>query len=324
MVILPLLGQLGWDIANADEIYPQKELPGAGKVDYDLQVGRDSRVFVEVKNWKIELKSGDEPEKQLERYCRAGKPKLAVLTNGRQWWLYLLPRRWTKSAKLGDYHFLELSLTDGAREVEKNFRQFLSRVNMSSKQSVDQALSNAHNLLGERIDDAAIMQGLTEAWNELEADEQALEYVVARLAERRDIQAKESQIKQFLHSRKPSVNRVTEAKKPISFPRPAKFTFQTGDGQPVVKAVPKNKGWNKLLIDVCEIMLERRADTFDKAIREMPKWFSKSEDGLKYPQQIGSTGIYVEYGGTNAIKKFVPLLLTKCGYSPNSLTIEER
>ncbi len=34
-VILPLLKQLGWDTEDLTQIYPQKRVPGAGKVDYE-------------------------------------------------------------------------------------------------------------------------------------------------------------------------------------------------------------------------------------------------------------------------------------------------
>ena len=317
-VILPLLNRVGWETEDDDEVKPEHPT-GKGLVDYALRIGNANRVFVEAKAGGVDLKNC---ESQIEDYCRVTKPSLAVLTNGRQWWLYLPP---TKGKNARIRRFLEFDITDdGLGKVEENFRQFLARDRMSSKQSVNQTVGNAHSLLRERIDDAVVMQGLTEAWNELATDEQTLEFVVAKLAERREIQAKETQFKQFLHSKKPSVNTVTEAKKPISFPKPAKFTFKAGDGQPVVRTVPKNKGWNELLVGVCELMLERRPEAFNKVVLEMPKWFSKSSGGLKSPKPIGDTGIYVEFGGRDAINKLIPSLVTKCGYSPGSLTIQEK
>ena len=322
-VILPLLGQLGWDTANLSEIYPQWQLPSGGKVDFDLQINSESRVFIEVKNWSVELKSDGSPEEQLENYCREGKPALAVLTNGCQWWLYISPSRWNKKAKLANRLFLEFAVTDEPSEVERSFRQFLARDKMSSAQLVNSTIKAARELLKERQSQTAVMQGLTDAWNELAADEQTMEYVVTKLAELREIPAKESQVKQFLDSKKPSVNKI-ESKPPPSFPKPASFTFQAEDKPSVVRTVPKNKGWNELLISVCELMREYHCDTFSETLLKMPEWFSISGDYFKYSNPIGDTGLYAKYGGRNDIKERIPTIVAKFRYPSDYLTIEER
>ena len=325
-VVLPLLGQLGWDTSKIEEFYPQWEISGTGKVDYHLRVIQESAVFIEVKNWKVELKSGDGPEKQLERYCRASKPKpkLAVLTNGRHWWLYLPPRRWHKNAKLADYVFLEFSITDEPKSVERNFKQFMARDAMSSKQAVDTTEGKARQLLEERINDGAVMKSLTDAWNELAADEQTREYVVAKLAERREIQTKESQIKEFLDSRKPSVNEVIEHKGPKRSPKPTSFTFRANGKSPISRPLPKLKGWNELLIIICELMRDYHPDTFDNTLSDMAEWFSKSSDRFKYSNPVGDTGWHVKYGSTEDIKERLKKVVAKFGYPENALTFPEK
>ena len=323
---MPLLQELGWDTANVTEIFPQKELPGAGKVDYDLQVCPQGRIFIEVKNWKVELKSGDEPEKQLERYCRVGKPSLGVLTNGRQWWFYVPPRRWpakSKEPKLSDYIFLELSIFEDAVQLEKRFKQFLSRARVSNKGNIDQTLIDAYDLLQERINDTAVMTGLTKAWNDLADDDDIKEYIVGKLAERRNIQAKESQILNFLHSRNPSVRKISD-NSPLSFPRPASLTLHVGDGRPVIITVPRNKGWNHLLHQVCQLLLDRHCSTFYEHVLGMPQWFSRTQTNLKAATLLDTANIYVAYGTSAELREFIPILISRFGYSPESVTIDER
>ena len=93
-VILPLLSWAGWDTGDLTQIYPQRPLStlsNTGKVDFDLQINGKSRVFIEGKRWNLSLGEGE--EEQLREYCVAGKPDLAVLTNGRQWRFYLPPTK---------------------------------------------------------------------------------------------------------------------------------------------------------------------------------------------------------------------------------------
>ena len=124
-VVLPLLRQVGWDTDNVSEIYPQYGLADGSKVDYDLQIDGESRVLIEVKRWAHELNDGH--EEQLADYCRLAKPKLAVLTSGRNWRLYLPPTR-GKSTPLS---FSTLtSLQCNRRKQSDHFSIFLARNNM--------------------------------------------------------------------------------------------------------------------------------------------------------------------------------------------------
>ena len=103
-VVLPLLRQVGWDTENVSEIYPQHRLSDDKRVDYDLQIDGESRILIEVKSWKNTL--DDDNERQLADYCRSAKPnkpKLAVLTSGRSWRLYLPPNQ-RKGAPLNRIH----------------------------------------------------------------------------------------------------------------------------------------------------------------------------------------------------------------------------
>ena len=110
VAVLPLLRQVGWDTDNVSEIYPQRRLQDGSKVDYDLQIVGESRIVIEVKWWGHTL--DDEDEEQLAVYCRSAKPKLAVLTSGRVWQLYL-PLNEDKGAPLKPESTEKMSIAAG-------------------------------------------------------------------------------------------------------------------------------------------------------------------------------------------------------------------
>ncbi|MDP2953498.1 MAG: restriction endonuclease subunit R, partial [Chloroflexota bacterium] len=84
-VVLKTLSLLGWDTFNIDEVWPEYSV-GGGNVDYSLRVGKDNKVFIEVKNTGKQL---EDHQEQLLRYSFQAGVRLAVLTNGLSWWLYL-------------------------------------------------------------------------------------------------------------------------------------------------------------------------------------------------------------------------------------------
>lgn len=126
-IIQPLLGKVGWDTEDINEVYPELPLTG-GKVDYALRVDEKALVLVEAKRWKASLTDGD--ERQLRDYCVASKPGpgLAVLTNGREWRFYLRPLRPRKGQEPELRQFLAFDITTHELgEVEANFRSYLDR-----------------------------------------------------------------------------------------------------------------------------------------------------------------------------------------------------
>ena len=317
-VILPLLKQLGWDTEDLKQIYPQKPVPdaSASKVDYDLRVNGASRVFIEVKRWRHIL--NDEDEDQLRGYCVEGKPSLATLTNGHQWRLYLPP-----SQRRPIRQFLVFNITDEPDQVETNFRQFLARDKMLTASTVKKTVEDARARFKKHETNAAVMKDLAGAWNELANHEDALEGIVAKLAEIYRIQATTEQVKQFIRENETLVSLVSKPPKPKP-PRPTSFSLQVDGETPIVKPVKLSKGWNELLLGVCLLMHSRHPDDFERKVLEIPKWFSKSEKSFKHSQPIGHTGIYARWGGRVGIKKLCDEIEAIFGYPHKSLTIEEK
>ena len=84
-VVLRLLSLAGWDTFDVSQVVPEYTV-GNRRVDYALRPGSPNAVFIEVKRPGENL---ERHQQQLLEYCFQEGVKLAVLTNGRTWWLYL-------------------------------------------------------------------------------------------------------------------------------------------------------------------------------------------------------------------------------------------
>ena len=83
MAVNPVIGALGWDTFNPDEVAREYSVLG-GRVDYCLRGQSRNLVLIEVKRAGTDL---TEQQEQLLRYAFDGGVPLAVLTNGLVWWL---------------------------------------------------------------------------------------------------------------------------------------------------------------------------------------------------------------------------------------------
>ena len=88
-VIDPVLERLEWDKFGGD--FRTEYSVSSGLVDYALLVSGNPKVFIEAKRPSEDL--AGRPEDQLLRYSGIRGVRLAVLTNGLRWWLYLRWRR---------------------------------------------------------------------------------------------------------------------------------------------------------------------------------------------------------------------------------------
>ncbi len=84
-VVMPILRVLGWNPQNIAEMYPEYGVESK-RVDWALLREGEPRVFLEEKAPDQNLSAHEE---QLLDYAFKQGIRLAVLTNGREWWLYL-------------------------------------------------------------------------------------------------------------------------------------------------------------------------------------------------------------------------------------------
>ena len=316
-VVLPLLRCAGWDTGNLRQVYPQKPVTEAGKVDYELKVEDDSRVFIEAKRWRYDIT--DENDDQIREYCDAGKPRLAVFTNGRHWRLYLPP--FPKKRKAEAQLFLEIDIMgDEEDEVERSFMQFLSRANV---EDIGKTVTSARKKLKERRDYNVIKGTLTDSLKEWEQNGQLQNHVLSVIAESLGLSVTEAQIKRIGESLGSGIRVVSDrpSSGTRSRPKPRFFTLSAAG---VTEPVPI-RHWGKLQLAICNLMYERHPDTFREIVlSKLANWFSESDTDFKYYQPIGETGIYVKYGGSAAVRNLCHSIVASFRYPEGSLTIEEK
>ncbi len=319
VAVLPLLREVGWNTTRLSEIYPQHGLPGGGVVDYDLQIDGESRILIEVKRWEHDL--DDKYETQLKEYCQFAKPrpKLAVLTNGRVWRLYLAPTA-TKGKNSVLRKFDEVDITAAEpMEVESTFRQFLARDSMVGFKRTLTAAQDLHYKLRNQQEQRRL---LTEALSELANDENMQVELISEFAEKKGISINREIITRFLDSlHGPLVNEVTtkvnSTKKPASFRLPAS---PTGTRKKTY-TVGSPRGWNKFLLEVCELMQKQHPENFHQKILSMPDWFAESEYS-KFLNPVGDTGVYArKENAAGKIKDACYEIVTEFGYPRDSLEI---
>ncbi len=314
-VVLPLLSSVGWNTGNASETYPQHVLPEGGIVDYDLKIDGISQIVIEVKRWGHVLNNEDEG--QLASYCRVAEPKLALLTNGRVWRLYLPPTKRSQSSPLRE--FLEFDITSvKSADVELSFWQFLSRESMVNSGTT---LTTARKLHNERQAYQKFRRDFTAAWNELVNDRDELIELTMGFSERSGIPASRDNVERFLSSlHGPLTNEVPSRpslyKKPYSFVLPTSPTGKSGN-----RKVKGQKGWNIFLAELCGLMYERHAESFGQNILPLGL-FSGTEDST-FDRPVGKSGVYARYGNSREIREACYEVVASFGYPRASLVIKD-
>ena len=130
--MLRLLSLAGWDTFDVSQVVPEYTV-GTRRVDYALRPGSPNAVFIEVKRPGENL---ERHQQQLLEYCFQEGVKLAVLTNGRTWWLYLP----LQAGSWEQRRFLTIDLeVQESNVVERRFLEYLSPERVGSGQAVGDA-----------------------------------------------------------------------------------------------------------------------------------------------------------------------------------------
>jgi hypothetical protein len=89
-VILPFIKALGFDVFNLEEVVPEfvadVGLKKGEKVDFALKINGKIAILVEAK--PISMALGTDQHSQLFRYFTVTDARIAILTNGRDFWFY--------------------------------------------------------------------------------------------------------------------------------------------------------------------------------------------------------------------------------------------
>ena len=200
-VVLRMLALCGWNLFDLSQVAPEYTM-GNRRVDYALMPGSPNAVFIEVKRLGENLANH---QQQLLEYCFQEGVRLAVLTNGQTWWLYLplQPGSWEER------RFLTIDLVSQEPAiVEQRFMEYLSRENVSA----GRAVSDAEDLVQSQQRAEIANRAIVEAWNQIVATpDELLVDLVSEVTERIcGIAPERELVEQFLTRRVQTTPPVTE------------------------------------------------------------------------------------------------------------------
>lgn len=89
-VVLPFIQMLGFDVFNLEEVIPEfvadVGIKKGEKIDFALRIDNKIAILLEVK--PITMSLGSAQFSQLYRYFAVAEARLAILTNGREFWFF--------------------------------------------------------------------------------------------------------------------------------------------------------------------------------------------------------------------------------------------
>ena len=336
-VILHILNILGWDTFDIEEVKPEHSVDyhsvGRRKVDYALRSNGRNKVFLEAKNPKEDLAKHVE---QLLDYSFREGVRLAVLTNGLNWWFYLPLREGSWEERR--FSVIELRNPDVSQTTERLI-SFLSMENVRS----GTAVKNAESHLARLWKDKKIKEALPKAWEQLinEPDEILIELLNQKVKELSGWQPDQEKIKRFLSDvSKPAhvspISTPPRTTNPRSTflrppaPRPHTLRGHNYKDKKLMAFIFEGqshpcRSWTQMLVDLAEEMFRRHAEKFDcvRELRQRKPYFSDNPSDLRQPRRIGDSIYFVETNLNTAQRVDISdVLLAKFGYSPEDLVIE--
>ena len=173
-VVLRMLALCGWSLFDLSQVAPEYTVRSR-RVDYALLPGSTNAVFIEVKRLGENLTNH---QQQLLEYCFQEGVRLAVLTNGQTWWLYLP----LQQGSWEERRFLTIDLASQEPAiVEQRFKEYLSEENVSS----GKAVTDAEGLVQSQQRTEIANSTIVEAWNQIVATpDELLVDLVSEVTER--------------------------------------------------------------------------------------------------------------------------------------------
>lgn len=326
-VVLKLLSAAGWDAFDLSEIEPEYST-GNSKVDFALKspaAGRGRsvpapRVLVEVRRLSENLEN-DRYERQLMAHCAREEVSLAALTNGPKWLLFF----WSPDEDRREKRFCDIDLLANPDDATEDINRYLSKDRVAS----GQAARSAERALQDRNRDEVTRRAILSGWRQVVGglDEGLVELVATASEQRTGVRPENRFVRRVLMEHRSMLLAAAEEEAISSSPtgggsrrRPASFTFDS--------ETRNASSWPDLLVGVCMVLRERHPDEFEKILdirgRTLP-YFSRTEDEVNLPRQIGDTGIYASCQGAGVlIEARARRVVELFGYPGDSLTVQVR
>ncbi len=341
-VILPMLQLLGWQVFDADEVYPEFSIENT-RVDYALRNGITSKVFIEVKRINEDL---DRHQEQLLTYSFRQGVNLSILTNGIIWWFYL-------PLQEGSWEQRKFYAIDMYSQSFEKIAEVL--INYLAKEKVfnGDALKNAKRLFNNRQKIDIIKKNIPKAWQKLhvEGDEFLIE-LIAETTEKicgykpedKDIieflssvvngsqnnelpkKIKPKRITKHLAEIAPSSLRTTTINKDL-YSLNDDFTFRKISGFIFFNINKDISSWRQFLIEFIKIIANRHINDFYKIglVGKKKVYFSKDSSKFQNPVKILDSGYFIETNlSANNIALVIKDVLLTFNYEINDLKIRLR
>ena len=326
-VVLRILSAAGWDTFDVSEVQPDYRT-GNTRVDLALMSPSSGRarkdatplVLVQVKSVNDDLES-DRFERQIMAHCAREEVALAVLTNGLKWLLFFS----SANGDQRDNRFSEIDISGDLDTASDEINRYLAKDRVSS----GQAARSAERTLQERNRNEVTRSAVLDGWRQVVRglDEGLVELVATASEQKTGDRPDNRFVRRVLMEHRSELLPFADddagaagASGSGSRRRPASFTFES--------ETQAATSWPDLLVGVCETMRHRHPGEFERILeirgRSLP-YFSRSEDDVHQPRQIGDSGIYASCQGAGILiegraKRVVELF----GYPKEALSIQTR
>ena len=327
-IVLRLLSAAGWNAFDLSEVEPEYRT-GNTRIDFALKSSGSARsrepgsprVFVEVRSPDDNLES-ERYERQLLAHCSREAVPLAVLTNGQRWLLlYSDPNEHRKERQ-----FCDIDIFVNPEGAVEDINRYLSRERVVS----GQAERSAERTLQDRNRDEVTRRAILDGWRQVVGglDEGLVELVATASGQRTGDRPENRFVRRVLIENRSEL--LSTAQEDMasaastgsagSRRRPASFTFDS-ETQTVTS-------WPDLLVGVCSMIRQRHPSEFERILdirgRTLP-YFSRNEEEVNLPRQIGDSGIYASCQGAGVlIEARAQKVLEMFGYGDDALTIQTR
>ncbi len=334
-IIDPILEDLGWDVRNIDgnseveyerSVGPGRGAKKEGRADIALmKVGRGGKrecvCLVEAKAPGKKLRDHID---QLVNYAFHEGVDLCVLTNAKEWWLYL-PR---EKGPIDDRRFAEIKLADDPEQIAAELEHFLSKENVINGTAEDRAKKRI-----EALKDADILNTeLPKILDQLtrDHDPELVELIIRRASSSTGLSPSPEQVARVLDrarvldgksipntpSRKPDLplpsTKASKLKVPsIKTPKPRKVVLNGAETEV--------KQWRELLLVVANSLYERHKHEFYPLVtdnwrtRKIPISLIKSD--FRSADQLNNTPYWINtwWSAYNLLRIAHELLLVTGG-----------
>lgn len=337
-IIMRILSSLGWDIFNIEEVTPDISVK-SDIIDYALKIKNSSVMFILVKKPSEQL---DSYQKSFLTISARQKVDLALLTNGIAWWGFL------SSAEGGveDKKFFTANLLqDDIDEICTFFSTFIAKsslVNGNSHKAAEEILETRKRKTANHF--------IPKAWEKIitQPHDTIIQLISQTAEDMCNYKPEKNAIIDFLKtygnqriisdtslSEKSESNQeslelfLQESPTPVSPPKEKPKPINTYDGTIESFSFGGNTyevgSWDDMLMTLCEIMVTRHKDNFDKVLwlsGQNRSYFSNIESELRNPVKIKRTNIFVEkrLGGNETVST-AHKLLSAFGYNGKDLEI---